>query len=159
MQVSFFSMHIRKVVSEKLCICDRAIVSQHTRSNVMKPVFQTKKHNPPESYGNCYAACYASLLELDIEDVPPFELLPGFSKDDDTSDVWQRVLFSWLKAKGLRISVHRHEDGLIPVGYAMMGGKSPRGDWGHMCVVLDGKIVHDPAVTLHRLWSDGTTSN
>lgn len=112
----------------------------------MKPVFQTKKHNPPETFGNCYAACYASILEVPIEDVPPFEDMPGFANDDLRKDWWWNVLQWWLKDLGWFASQHKHDAGLIPKGFAIMSGQSPRfPDSGHCVVVLDGKVVHDPA--------------
>lgn len=121
----------------------------------MKPVFQTKKHNPPESYGNCYAACYASLLELPIEDVPPFEMLPGFNTHNEKLDagvelapadyVWWTVLQCWTKALGLFANQIKHDSGMVPLGYAIMSGESPRHPGvGHCVIVLDGKVVHDP---------------
>lgn len=113
----------------------------------MKPVFQTKKHNPPESYGNCYAACYASILEIPIEDVPPFELLPGFN--DGSSDVWVQVLDRWLKAKGFVASSHNVPEQIphrhAPAGYAIGTFKSPRfPDVLHSAVFQNGMRVHDP---------------
>lgn len=118
----------------------------------MKPVFMTKKHKPPESFGNCYAACYASILELPIDAVPPFEMLPGFANDDDRYDTWHDVLEWWLRGMGLGTAVVKHESGQVPFGYAIMSGQSPRfSDSGHCVVVLDGKVVHDPMEGAERI--------
>jgi len=114
----------------------------------MKPVFQTKQHNPPKVYGNCYAACYASILEIPIEDVPPFEELPGFNEGDQGT--WVKVLNAWLKAKGFVPSQHNVPETIkhrhAPSGYAIGTFKSPRHPGVlHSAVFLNGTRVHDPA--------------
>ncbi len=38
----------------------------------MTPLTQRYLHNPPETYGDCYRACIASLLDLGLDDVPHF---------------------------------------------------------------------------------------
>ena len=35
-------------------------------------------------------------------------------------------------------------DEWVPSGYAILGAKSPRGDYSHAVVVLDGEVVWDP---------------
>lgn len=109
----------------------------------MKPVFQTKLHDPPESVGNCFRACFASLLEVDIDDIPPFETLPGF--DDGSSSEWSEVLNDYISSLGLRIIRIVVEEGYIPAGYSILTGKSDLGDFGHCVIALDGKQVFDPA--------------
>lgn len=120
----------------------------------MKPVFQTKKHNPPESYGNCFASCFASILEVPIEDVPPIERLPGFNGEG--SDLYNLVLHMWLKAKGFIALCYEVPNGIphrkAPGGYSIATGKSPRGNWLHSVVCLDGQQVHDPAVLCCLSW-------
>lgn len=115
----------------------------------MQQVYQSKKHNPPESHGNCFAACFASILEISIDEVPPFEDLPGF--DDGKSEAWLKVLNAWLKAHGLYASCHKVPNDIphrkAPIGYAIATGRSPRGSWLHSVVFCDGQQVHDPAGT------------
>ncbi|MBY0548701.1 MAG: hypothetical protein K2W95_15635 [Candidatus Obscuribacterales bacterium] len=112
----------------------------------MKPVFQTVKHNPPHAYGNCYRACIASILEIDIDDIPPFETMGGFNDGGESGDEWWRVYTEWLAARGLLESRHPVEQGRVPKGYSILGGRSPRfPETGHCVVAKDGEIVHDPA--------------
>jgi hypothetical protein len=112
----------------------------------MIPVFQTVKHNPPESYGNCYRACVASILEVGIDDIPPFETMAGFNDAGESGDEWWQVYTGWLSERGLFESRHPVENGLVPKGYSILTGRSPRfPNTGHCVVALDGEIVHDPA--------------
>ena len=40
----------------------------------MKPVFQTRMHDPDKGIiGNCFRACIASILECGIDDIPKIE--------------------------------------------------------------------------------------
>jgi len=103
----------------------------------MIPVKQTKLHNPPTTNGNCMAACLASLLEINIDDVSCFE-------DMDETE-WWTAMIRWLDGTGYgfmadRLSGQYNKE----FSYAIGCGKSPRGDFGH-CVIwnVDG-FVFDP---------------
>lgn len=112
----------------------------------MKPVFQTTKHNPPHSYGNCYRACVASILECDVDDIPAFETMRGFNDAGKSGNEWWMTYTGYLAGLGLFASRHSIEDGKVPKGYSIITGKSPRHpEVGHCVVALDGEIVHDPA--------------
>lgn len=111
----------------------------------MKPVFQTTfggPRGPMEERGNCFSACIASLLELTIEEVPTFVL------EED----WHAAAQTWLGARGywmLTLPWHGHGDWYNAVlypfaGYHLLGGQSPRGEFGHSVVAHAGRIVHDP---------------
>lgn len=100
----------------------------------MKPVHQTRYG----MLGNCWAACLASVLELPLEIVP----------DDliETED-WWGVTEKWLRQFGLRLNwmfLGRTEQSQARLGFYLLGGKSPRGEWGHVVVAENGAIVHDP---------------
>lgn len=96
----------------------------------MKSVTQTKFY--PE--GNCQDACLASILEV------PLESLPNYHGAD-----WNEVYDAWLAKRGLRLTrVPIDEDEPAPQGYHIGTVKSPRGDWNHAVVVLDGKVIWDP---------------
>lgn len=112
----------------------------------MKPVFQTVFSNPENTtYGNCFAACVASILELDLADVP--ELSAG--DHTDTNARWLRTLNDWLRTKDM---AYLEIGSLPPDDYAYLNistyhivvGPSPRGSYNHAVVGLNGKIVHDP---------------
>lgn len=107
----------------------------------MKPVHQTQFAVPdegepgdPDTTGNCVAACVASILELDLADVPNFAAKPP-------GEYWPGVV-EWMTARGWMPIVW---DGHFPYpGYYMVSGNSPRGDFKHLVVYRDGEMVHDP---------------
>lgn len=100
----------------------------------MKPIDQTRT-DPSE--GNCLAACVASLLHLDSEDLPTFPDTPA----------WWDEFIAWLRPFGFyaaRWGPGASED-VIPPGYAIASGESPRYlTLLHAVVYLDGKLAHDP---------------
>lgn len=117
----------------------------------MKPVMQTKFGYP---YGNCLAAALASVLELELRDVP------DFCTDDDDDSEWFDRMQEWLAKRGLCV-VHLNLEasgalppmpGMIDGTWCIVGGRSPRGDWDHSVVgryrLVQGghaiELVHDP---------------
>lgn len=103
----------------------------------MRPVHQTlfvPKPGDPKATGNCMAACVASLLELDLDNVPNFAA--------DPRDTWWQGFQEWLVDRGWVAVVL---DGDYPwPGYSAASGKSPRGDYKHLVIHRGGKLVHDP---------------
>lgn len=100
----------------------------------MTPVDQTIFTVPG---GNCYAACVASLLNMRLCDVPNFH----------GADDWQTALATWLEPFGMYpvyCALHDGVDAWRPQGLYILGGKSPRGEWGHAVVAMGSKVVHDP---------------
>lgn len=113
----------------------------------MIPVDQTVLHDPPESVGNCCRAAIASVLEVDIDDIPAFEI-PMFEDKD-----WWPLLRDWSRQQGLRILfVTRkrvtEKNVPLPDGFTVASGPSPRFDDCLHSVVweggLEGSVVHDP---------------
>lgn len=77
----------------------------------------------------------ASILELPIEEVP---LLA-------TGDDWWKRIVEWCDANRIDIDWSPpRDDGLVPIGYAIMSGRSPRCDLYHSVVAYNGELVHDP---------------
>jgi hypothetical protein len=104
----------------------------------MKPVRQSKLYSPDGIHnGNCLAACLASLLELPLWMVPPFEDMFGRSE-------WYERIDEWLaKAHGLeRVRIHGHPVEDLPDFY-IATGLSPRGVH-HAVIYSKGAMVHDP---------------
>lgn len=109
----------------------------------MKPVFQTQfagtQDAPSDEVGNCYQAAIASLLELELEDVPHFVAM---------GDKWWEGTIKWMNERGKGVAWIPVGDGLEanlkPSGYHLMSGGSPRGDFLHEVVALDGAVAHDP---------------
>lgn len=108
----------------------------------MTPVMQTLVH--PDK-GNCMQAAIASLLDMDLEQVPNWVELP----DDD----WQMEFLNWLWRNGYEFhgempgsyidSITDYTQGVR--GHVVVKGTSnyPK---GHMVVYrVDGKLSHDPS--------------
>ncbi len=88
--------------------------------------------------GNCFAACLASLLDLPLWMVPPFEQMFGRgSSYTERVDDWLRRFF---KMKMVRR--HDHDPSELPVLY-IANGPSPRGVY-HSVIYSNGELVHDP---------------
>lgn len=99
----------------------------------MIPVKQTRIGYPG---GNCFAACVASVFEV------PLESLPDLPMEKWASDeLWWKTWMDWLAERNCGLVVLH---GQTPPGYVLAGGKSPRGDFDHQVVALNGNIVHDP---------------
>lgn len=98
----------------------------------MKPVHQT---NFDPVYGNCMAACIASILELSIDEMPNYH---------GTDSQWYRDWQTWLQPYNIQLLTFLNGGEWEPTGYSILSGLSPRGDWNHAVVALDGVVVHDP---------------
>lgn len=98
----------------------------------MKPVHQTVFG---KSSGNCLQAAVASILELPLDYVPNF----------NDPDRWFDLLAAFLADFDLCPLLVKYDPDLsLPGGYIILTGKSPRGDYLHATVALDGEVVHDP---------------
>lgn len=105
----------------------------------MKPVFQTVFGKPN---GNCFAACIASILEMDLADVP------NFCKGDNPE--WMFDLNEWLYQFGLgALTVTFQDDIPIKKGWCCAGGHGPTGVM-HEVVMKNLKMVHNP----HEGWGE-----
>lgn len=114
----------------------------------MKLVTQTLFGGPDgavEEIGNCYPACLASLLDLDLASVPHFFQLHADAEAalDETLRFLRRhgyttMSFDWAPW------LNRYAPGTL----AIFSGQSPRGDWKHAVVgeiTADGwRLAHDP---------------
>ena len=106
----------------------------------MIPVDQTTFGHPG---GNCFSACVASLLELDIFEVP------YFMDEGEGRPKWHVQLDTWLGPRdlyALHFDIQDREaydrDNLWPKGFYILNGRSPRGD--HAVVACGAKVAHDP---------------
>jgi hypothetical protein len=86
--------------------------------------------NPDGIPGNCVQAAVASLLDMDLGDVPHFAVIGG----------WLEWLCTWAALNGWLIL--RHNPG-YRARMAIASGPSPRGVQ-HAVVMLDGGIAWDP---------------
>ncbi|MCK4824620.1 hypothetical protein KA005_53200 [bacterium] len=117
----------------------------------MKAIKQTKL-STLKTNGNCLAASVASLLNLDITDVPAFE--DYFDRPDGDS-AWHFPFMEFLESQGFEFVGAGHVDEIntySPLdmdGYFIVSGISPRQlDDGkttiHAVVYKNGEIAHDP---------------
>lgn len=98
----------------------------------MKPVHQNVFG---KGKGNCLQAAVASILELPLDEVPTFA----------DPDHWFDLLTRFLSHYDLCPLLVKYDPDLhLPGGYNILTGKSPRGDFLHATVALDGEVVHDP---------------
>ena len=87
--------------------------------------------------GNCLAACLATLLRLDINEVPGF-----FSDDEGT---WREKMGAWLVARGWgHLCITGAPPKMLGPALSIVSGKSPRGDWLHATVWRGCELLHDP---------------
>jgi len=102
----------------------------------MKAVQQTRFGYPD---GNCHAACLASIFEIGIDEVPYFGI------DDEWYDRFTDFMITRFGLQPIDLDVEtfdRSEWALV--GYHLINGKSPRGDFHHSIVGLGGEPIHDP---------------
>lgn len=103
----------------------------------MTPVDQSKLHTGDAiGNGNCWTAALASLLDLPLWMVPPFEDMPDA--------VWFTRTCEWLaRTQGkMLIETQGHKAEVLPEFY-IVSGKSVRGVL-HAVVFRNGELAHDP---------------
>lgn len=106
----------------------------------MKPVNQTRLHKglfPIEDRGNCFPACIASILEMEVEDV--IQIQEHYDNPN-----WNYVLADWLNERGyIWRSAEDGED--LSGKYVLAIGGSPRFQTEtHVVIYLNGELAHDP---------------
>jgi len=102
----------------------------------MIPVNQTKLYQANSGHhGNCRAACLASLLELELFMVPPFEDMPAFYS---SQDLWLKRIFN------LELVERRgdYDMSVLPEFY-IANGLSSRNVL-HSVIYSNGVLIHDP---------------
>lgn len=88
--------------------------------------------------GNCFAACLASLLDLPLWMVPPFEQMFAHTQHwSGRCDRWLERFFA-LKL----VEVRGHKEDALPEFYIACGS-TPRGTF-HATIYSRGELVHDP---------------
>lgn len=114
----------------------------------MIPADCTTKHDPANgTWGDCYRACLASILDL------PSEQVPHFIQDREGQPEWRDDERAWLAARGLQAIVMVLKLPL-PTILEWLGAMNPEvhcivmgmGSNGipHAVVACGGSIVHDP---------------
>lgn len=124
----------------------------------MKPVFQrVTDHDPINGQiGDCFRAATASILEMNLDEVPHFA---ERCKPDFDPDCFWRLVGEWLGVRGVELLVcgpvpaaELRSLGLASRYHFVFGRCSHRGTLiGHALVGLDGVVVHDPDHTKPKL--------
>lgn len=113
----------------------------------MKRVLQEFMHDPANDIvGDCQRAVIASLLDLELKDVPHFGQLSG-----DSSEKFWELIQEFVKQYGYQyLTVNATGSGISFFGsdekiYHEIAGPSPRfTDTLHAVVACNGEIVWDP---------------
>lgn len=102
----------------------------------MIPVYQ-KRYTKPE--GECLMASIASILEI------PLEACPDLHAAEQRGENYWDAMSAFLRQRGYQPvwMTPEYLGGTVPKGYAAVAGDGGRG-CDHVCVALDGRIVHDP---------------
>lgn len=121
----------------------------------MTPYVCQTIHNPPETYGDCIAACMRSML--DDPDVP------HCFKGGNPEDSWIELRKYIKETHGKNLAFFVLEDPwefmekTNPEVYYMLICRTVSGD--HAVVCRNGKVVHDPAAVQREItgpsWSAG----
>ena len=93
---------------------------------------------PPD--GDCFRACVASILEMDLDQVPNFV---GMHPQE-----WFHALEEWLRHFGLGALYVRADEEFktfAPPGFSVLSVDLKDSDVGHCVVAKDGKIAWDPS--------------
>lgn len=106
----------------------------------MIKIYQTKYSDNLGTKGNCFRACIASLFEIDIKYIPPFE----------DSNNWQDMFFDFLdlidcEYEGIgKIENINNYEGIN--GYNIVYGESFRENVknGHSVIFYKNEMIHDP---------------
>lgn len=98
-------------------------------------------------------ACVASILEVELDDLPDLFERCCIQREDGTfwegGEYWMDVLKEGVESFGWTV-MWRESNDIFPTGYAIAGGPAGRAfndageDVGHCVIFLDGEMVHDP---------------
>lgn len=114
---------------------------------------RVKDTNP--GTGNCWAACIASLLDVNLDAVPNFCGDPDQNGKNDPRRNWMDSTNHWLALRGLGFVTVSPRDGawtVMPDSLCIITGKSPRGTHLHSVVgmihyeneQMHFEYLHDP---------------
>lgn len=106
----------------------------------MIPHTQTKFYGGYEEgivRGNCWQTAVASVLDLPMEAVPHFVEI-----DESGGEDWWHHTVNWAWYRGWQMFAPDHH--LYTNEYYLVSGPSPRGNFHHVVIYKNGKMVHDP---------------
>lgn len=113
----------------------------------MRKIYSTVLHNPPHSYGDCFRACLASVLETQV---------PHVLHDNCDAFQQRKRIDQWLKPRGLAfiefpVTAQTPPEALKIANvltqwtgiHYLLSGETRKGT-GHYVVCRKNKIVHNP---------------
>lgn len=107
----------------------------------------TTKHEPPDSVGDCFRCCIASILDLRADQVPHF--FEGEAFDDESGRIGIKRLQDFLQPMGLYYFECEFDAKVLAAWteyldcHYVFSGKGPRGH-RHATVGRNGAMAHDP---------------
>jgi hypothetical protein len=112
------------------------------RSEPMWSIHRIKQTEFGFGNGNCWQACIASILKMELNDVP------HFAKD---TEGWWKNTQKFMADRGLYLLEVPIENGIISVSeipdgiHLILSGKSPRGDFNHSVIgkKLKEKFIYE----------------
>jgi hypothetical protein len=107
----------------------------------VNPVMQSKLWTPDAPLrGNCNAASLASILEIPLWMVPPFEDMRGDLQEERRNEWLQRMFGLEL------VRTHGHQPSQLPEFYIACGPSPRGGGRPHLprVVYRAGELAHDP---------------
>ena len=120
---------------------------------MITPLKQQEKHDPDNGHiGDCWKTALAMVMGRDPDDIPHFAKTAYLAGATPGASV--QALRDWLEPQGLGLMqvIYPPESDLADIADAlhitspgipfMVLGKSPRGDWGHVVVVIDGQVIN-----------------
>jgi|TARA_B110000196_G_scaffold318860_1_gene335228 hypothetical protein len=90
----------------------------------------TTKSSTKGENGNCLAAAFASILDIEIADVPKFEEM--------TKTTWKKALFDWASSINVEVAFTNS----IPNGFCIGIGVHDSGEY-HAVILRDGDFYFD----------------
>ena len=117
----------------------------------MTPTDMTILHDPENGFtGNCAQASYASLLDMNIDDIPHFA--DGLDETDEDGMIFTQRVNDFLKEIGYGIICFAvHEETIDEwkhyaakcANHHLISGRTERGTL-HLVVGKAGEVIHDP---------------
>lgn len=87
--------------------------------------------------GNCVQAALASILDLELDEVP------HFLETASSPEEWELAFQAWLHERRIFIARYSSE-WIFPCLYLASGTTKRNPNVWHMVVMQDGKLIHDP---------------
>lgn len=104
----------------------------------MTPVMQSKLYAEDAIHnGNCFAACLASLLDLPLWMVPPFEDMFGRSDWHSRTEEWLERMLGLVMVRSDGHAPERLPEFYIASGLSVRGVR-------HSVIYRSGELEHDP---------------